>query len=60
MTLSSNVQIVFKDYPLILWLMGVLFLFVGAAFPFGHDAQGAQARVLMLLGVSFLSHSLPS
>ena len=50
MTVSSNVQIVFKDYPLILWLMGVLFLFVGAAFPFGHDAEGVQARVLMLLG----------
>ncbi len=30
MTVSSNEQVVFKDYPLILWLMGMLFLFVGA------------------------------
>jgi hypothetical protein len=42
----SNVQVVFKDYPLIFWVMGSLFLFVGAA-PFGWDAQ---LRIMMSLG----------
>jgi hypothetical protein len=52
MAVSSNVQVVFRDYPLTLWLMGLLFLFVGAAIPFG-DAQG---RVLMsLVGVFFIA-----
>jgi hypothetical protein len=50
MTVSSDVQVVFKDYPLTLWLFGVLFLLTGAAFPFGQDAPGAQGRVVMWLG----------
>src|SRR5260370_32235984 len=44
MTVSANEQVVFRDYPLTFWLMGVMFLLVGA-LPFD-----AQERVLMLLG----------
>jgi len=29
MTVSSNEQVVFRDYPLILWLMGVIAVVVG-------------------------------
>ncbi len=50
MAVSSNVQVVFKDYPMTFWLMGLLFLFLGAA-PFGWDAQ---LRVMMSLGGVFL------
>jgi hypothetical protein len=38
MTVSSNEQVVFKDYPLTFWLMGLLLLFVGVAL-FGWDAR---------------------
>ena len=46
MTVSSNEQVVLRDYPLTVWLMGLLFLFVGVA-PFGWDTQ---LRVMMSLG----------
>jgi hypothetical protein len=50
LTVSSNVKVILRDYPLTIWLVGLLFLFVGAA-PFGWDAQ---FRILMLLAGALL------
>src|SRR5437773_879268 len=52
MTVSSDVQVVFRDYPLTFWLFGVTFI---APVPIGIIAGVREFLVLALVGIVIIA-----
>ena len=48
---GSDEQVIFRDYPLWLWLTGVMIIFVGVGF----NENAWQLVVVSLIGVAFIA-----